>query len=318
MSVLVVGAGAVSAAGVRFRGLLRELRQPGDLPAEVPDLSPAEDAGDARARKLMSRAARLGAIAQREALRSAGWAEGREEMGAWFGVGASGVSMTDVPAILSQSLTPGELSLERLGREGLAACNPLFTFQTLNNFTLCHGAILEGLQGPNGAFFSRGSGTALALAEALWALQSGECERALAGGADTALHPVTRSELKGFVAQGLQPGEGAAALALARSAPAALCTLRSARLLRDGERCAAADLIVLAPWGPPARARLLQFAPPGAELLDLSQRLGDALAASPALAWVVAVDALVSGAARSVLVLSLGIDGVPCAAEFAQ
>ena len=36
---------------------------------------------------------------------------------------------------------------------------------------------------------------------------------------------------------------------------------------------------------------------------------GDALAAAPALAWVVALDAIASRAAKSALVLSAGIDG---------
>ena len=52
-------------------------------------------------------------------------------------------------------------------RGARSACNPLFAFQLMNNFTLCHGAIRGGLGGPNGAFFSRGAGTVRALAEAV-------------------------------------------------------------------------------------------------------------------------------------------------------
>ena len=346
--VAIVGAGAVSAFGIGWRGLgeavaaghlqpresvlLRE-SHPGTLASEVPEIPAALDAGNARARKLMSRAARLAAIAMREALVDAGFAERREEIGAWMGVGASGIGMDDVPAIVSASFVDGDLSLHRLGDQGLRACNPLFTFQTLNNFSLCHGAILEGLGGPNAAFFSRGSGTAVALAEALHALREGDCDRAIAGGADTALHPVTWAELRrdGFSAQGLVPGEGAAVLALARGAPPsralgllesctaiALAQAGTTAVSRELERLPRrADLVVIAPWGAPARAWLGDVAVTryaGAVIVDVSLRLGDSLAATPALAWVAAVDLLRPG--ERAVVLSLDVDGDLTAAVF--
>jgi hypothetical protein len=333
----IVGAGAVSAFGVGWRGLGEALRagalqltpsaelaasHPGALSSEVAPLAPALDAGDARSRKLMSRAARLSAIAMREALRDAAFSDKRDLIGAYIGVGASGASMQDVPAILSASLEGGALSLSLLGAQGIAACNPLFTFQTLNNFTLCHGAILEGLGGPNGAFFSRGAGTALALLEAMHALREGDCDRALAGGADTAVHPVTWAELKrdGWAAQGLQPAEGAAVLALAREAERSLALIESCAV-RAGRRGLAAaldtlalpslDIVLVAPWGAPARDALSGYIAaryPNIELLDLSLALGEALAAAPALAWVAALD-LIAGESKRALVLSAGIDG---------
>ena len=326
----VVGAGAVSAFGVRWRGLGQAIRDgelrpapseqlavshPGTSGSEVPALAAGQDAGDARARRLMSRAARFGAIALREAVRDAAFAERREEIGAWLGVGASGVSMEDVPAILAASIRDQQLSMALLGERGIAACNPLFTFQTLNNFTLCHGAILEGIGGPNGAFFSRGAGTVTALAEALHALRAGDCERALAGGADTSLHPVTWEELsrEGRVAQGLVPGEGGAVLALARAPGAALAELELCELDPSPamleKPCAA---VVIAPWGREARAKLHRLASrhaPEAAVVDTSLVLGDSLAAAPALAWVAALDLICSGAGR-VLCLSLGTDEV--------
>ncbi|MFL5313086.1 MAG: beta-ketoacyl synthase N-terminal-like domain-containing protein [Myxococcales bacterium] len=345
--VAIVGAGAVSAFGIGWRGLGRAvaaghvqprksvlLREshPGTLASEVPEIRAALDAGDARARKLMSRAARFAAIAMREALADASFRDRREEIGAWMGVGASGIAMEDVPAIVSASFVDGGLSLHRLGDQGLRACNPLFTFQTLNNFSLCHGAILEGLGGPNAAFFSRGSGTATALAEALHALQEGDCDRAIAGGADTALHPVTWAELRreGFSAHGLVPGEGAAVLALARGTMSgAVALLESCTAVgsvqpgttavsRELERLPQqADLVVIAPWGAPPRAWLRDVAASRysrAALVDVSLRLGESLAATPALAWVTALDLLRPG--QRAVVLTLGVDGDLTAAVF--
>lgn len=342
--VTIVGAGSVSAYGIGWRGLGRaiaagDLRpreslllresHPGTLASEVPEIPPALDAGNARARKLMSRAARLAAIAVREALADAGLTERREEVGAWMGVGASGIAMEDVPGIVSASFVDGKLSVRRLGDEGLAACNPLFTFQTLNNFSLCHGAILEGLGGPNAAFFSRGSGTAVALAEAAHALREGECDRAIAGGADTALHAVTWAELQrgGFPARALVPGEGAAVLALARDVSPSLGVLESCGVIGAASEGAVfrdldllppcADLAVLAPWGAPSRAWLADLAAtryPSAAVIDVSLGLGDSLAAAPALAWVAALDLL--GPGELAVVLTAGIDGDLTAAAF--
>src|SRR5258706_3792825 len=124
--------------------------------------------------------------------------------------------------MLAESLDSGSFSLARFGRQGLAACNPLFAFQLMNNFTLCHGAILAGLGGPNGALFSRGAGTFESLGAALDSLESAACDRALAGGADSAHHPVTRAELQreGLLDPRSGASEGSALLALAVDGPA--------------------------------------------------------------------------------------------------
>lgn len=330
----VVGAAAVGAFGVEWRGLGAALAG-GSLPASGGELGlePLEGREVARARKLMSRGARLAALAMRRALADAGWSQGREEIGAWLGVGASGGAMDELEAMLRASADGGHFSHARFGEAGLLACNPLLAFQLMNNFTLCHGAILEGVAGPNAAFFSRGSGTVLALMEALHALAEGDCARALAGGADTALHPVTRAELarEGRLELGLQPAEGAGVLALAAEAPAPLAWVTRAafgpwreeagpELDEAGLRAVEPDLIVLAAWGDPARASLLRAVAelfPTVSVLDAS-RLGESLAATPALAWSAALDRVASGAAERALVVSAGVDGDLGAVALAQ
>jgi 3-oxoacyl-(acyl-carrier-protein) synthase len=172
------------------------------MPVEEPLANP-------RARKMMSRGACLAAAA-RALVREVGCGL-RDEVGYFLGVGASGGSLDDVIALLDESIADGAFSLVRFGEHGLGACNPLLAFQLMNNFTMCHGAILEGIGGPNAALFSRGAGTTAALIEAVHAIAGGDCEHAIAGGADCALHPVTRAELArdGFVERGLVPAEGA-------------------------------------------------------------------------------------------------------------
>jgi 3-oxoacyl-(acyl-carrier-protein) synthase len=359
--VAIVGAAALSSYGEGWRGLGRALaagaRPPAaGIHAEDPD---AEPAARRKARKMMSRGAYLAARCLGRLLGEVAWtAAERERAGYFLGVGASGGSLDDVIALLDASIADGAFSLARFGEQGLAACNPLLAFQLMNNFTLCHGAILEGIGGPNGAIFSRGAGTTAALIEAVHAIAEGECERAVAGGADSAIHPVTRAELQrdGFLARGLVPAEGGGLVALAAAEggggePAGLAVIEglaiasgaggdaaaagagvsppdaaaideavAAAMAMSGRRTEDVDCLVLAPWGPPAGEALRAWAAtaaPGAGVVDISAGFGDALAATPALAWIATLDLIVAQRARRALVLAAGTDGDVGAALFA-
>jgi beta-ketoacyl synthase-like protein len=317
-AIPVVGAGALSAAGLGRQAIVDGMLARGGAPpsAAVPEDALDADPTPARARGRVSRSAVLAAIAARGALSDAGWTDQRQELGFFLGVGASGGALGEIEAILRASLEGGALSLARLGAVGLGVSNPLFTFSTLHNFTLCHSAILEGTGGPNAAFFSRGGGTLVALAEAVQALRDGDCSRTLVGGADTALHPVTWAELveQGRAIDGLVPGEGSAILALGSGGrPMANLEYHAINALPGSLSAAGLSHVVLAPWGDPPRRRLAALARqhfPGARLLDVTSRLGECLAAQPALGWAAAVELVVRGAASRVLVLSEGLDGV--------
>ncbi len=339
--VAIVGAAAVSPYGFGWRGLARSVRErrlspgpsrelrlvrEGALSFEVPDLSSEVDSGDPKNRKLMSRAARLATVAARAALEEAGWRDARDEIGCFLGIGAGGGPLDELRAMLLASLETGRFSQERFAQSGLATTNPLFAFHLLTNFTLCHGAIAHGLGGPNGAWFSRGSGTLVALTEAIEALGVGDCDRALAGGADCALYAGTFLELdRGqYLSRGLVPGEGAALLTLARDAAKPLARVTGWALDSDKARPISnrisdllgffdsriPDALVIAPWGTPTREALFEaLARRCAKVLDATASLGESLAASPALAWVVGLDWLLSDGLESVGVLSAGIDG---------
>ena len=353
--VAIVGAAALSPYGEGWRGLGRALAAgappPGMPPEAPPGMPPEATLASPKARKMMSRGAYLAARCLGPLLREVGWSkEERERAGYFLGVGASGGSLDDVIALLDESIEGGAFSLARFGEHGLGACNPLLAFQLMNNFTLCHGAILEGIGGPNGALFSRGAGTTAALIEAVHAIRAGDCEHAVAGGADSAIHPVTRAELArgGFLARGLAPAEGGGLVALA-AGDGALAVIEGCGIANGGEpprpgeappppsadaiaEAVAAtgaragrgepwELVVLAPWGPPAGDALRAWAAaaaPGAAVVDVSAGLGDALAASPALAWIAALDLLAAGPARRALVLAAGTDGDVGAVVFSR
>jgi len=349
-AVPVVGAAAVSALGFEWCGLAAALEagepaltrardvatSPVILGAEVPELSVPRGSAELKAARLVSRPARFAAHALGRALECAGWADGYEEVGLYLGVGAASGPPEQMRAMLRASLVDGRFCARRFSTDGLAAVNPLFAFHLLNNLTLCHGAIAEGLSGPNAAFFSRGAGTVMALAEGSRALQEGECERVLTGGADSALYAGTWLELvrDGRAAGGLVPGEGAAILALSRRADHPLawvtgCAVEGERgtALEDRLTSILADLsgaddaeepIVLAAWGDPPRTAIGSRLRGRRHLLDLTAVVGEALAASPALGWAAGLDLLCTGRARRVIVVSAGPDDCLAAVGLAR
>jgi 3-oxoacyl-(acyl-carrier-protein) synthase len=316
--VYVTGAGVASGLGFAWRGLAAAAGTAAPAP-RVPPTPPGHEPCERRQLRMMSRAAYLGAVAVKACLDDAGWTDGRQGVGLFMGVGASGGEIGELEALLAASVADGAFDLGRFGGAGLAAANPLFAFQLMNNFSLCHGAILAGLRGPNGALFSRGAGTVTALREAAFALATGDAARALAGGADSALYPVTLSELgrEGRLAAGMVPAEGAALLALESEAPPArrLARLARAEVHADVGNAMAAPispggLLVLCPWGEPARAALAPAAAGFAgTVVDLSSLVGDALAATPALGWALALSWLQGRDHGEALVLSAGLDG---------
>jgi hypothetical protein len=331
--VPIVAAGVASVHGFEWRGLSRVVESHRSRLAsslELPALPEPQSVPEKRARTLMSRSAILAAAASRLALEQARWAASPEAIGFYLGVGASGGDIEQLQAMLSASIDDHDFSLARFGDPGLRAANPLFAFQLMNNFTLCHGAILLGTQGPNAAFFSRGSGTVVALYDAAQAVLEDECPGALAGGADSCVHPVTWAELarEGWVERGLVAGEGAALLALTGPGEPANALgfidhvsvhpsrgQALGRALAESEQelvSSTVDAVIVAPWGPPARDALLSLvsrALPGRPVLDATSAFGESLAAGPALAWVVALDLLAAERLGRVLVLSAGIDG---------
>jgi hypothetical protein len=291
----------------------------GASPAEEPLASP-------RARKMMSRSAYLAARCLAELIGPLG-AE-RTAIAYYLGVGGSAGSLDDVTRLLDASMGGGAFSLPAFGDRGLAACNPLLAFQLMNNFTMCHGAILEGLGGPNSAIFSRGAGTIAALAEAVHAVRTDEAACAITGGADAATHPVTIAELTrdGHIGRGMVPADGAALLALGPSTASddvivEGCAHASGRgrsiadAIDDAvarARASTPSIVLLAPWGPPAADALASYAAtrfPDVRAIETSAR-GETLAASAAFAVAAAADALQTAPGRAI-VFTLGVDSDP-------
>jgi hypothetical protein len=331
-AVYVVGAAALTRFGLGWRGLAaRAAANEPPAGTEVPALAPDEDPCEPRHRKMMSRAAYLAAAAVHSALREpavADLAVRPADTGLFLGVGASGGDIPELEAMLRESVAGDAFQLGRFGDAGLRAANPLFAFQLMNNFTLCHGAILAGLEGPNAAFFSRGAGTVRALREAAFAVAEGDAPVALAGGADSALYPVTAFEL-GRSGPTVRPSEGAAVLALAprpveatsvrlvRAEVAPSLSFETRRWERTDGR--GPSLVVVTASDPAARSVIAADArAQEAEIVVLDSVLGETLAAAPALAWAVAFDWLAARPQGRVCALSRGLDGELGVVELAK
>ncbi|HNN96126.1 MAG TPA: hypothetical protein PKI03_27820, partial [Pseudomonadota bacterium] len=160
--VFLCGAGVLGAHGSGYAGLARAIAagtrwarpshqlaqsHPGTFAAEIDPLPEPADPAERRARSLMSRSAVLANLATQTCLRQARPSLPNCELGFYLGVGASGGGMDQLTAMLQASLKDGRLSWERFGDAGLRACNPLYAFSLMNNFTLCHSAILQGPAG---------------------------------------------------------------------------------------------------------------------------------------------------------------------------
>jgi Beta-ketoacyl synthase, N-terminal domain len=260
-----------------------------------------------RARKTMARGALLAATAMADLVRALG--PGRAAgAGCFLGVGASAGAMPDLHAMLGAAIVDGAWSIARFGGPGLAACNPLLAFQLMNNFTMCHAAIQEGVSGPSGAYFSRGAGTVAALRAAVDSVGDGDCAIAIAGGADSALHPVTWAEMVRDGRGECVPGEGAGLIAIGDGNAIAVITVIATapaidRALIDRAVADRSEIVIAAP----AAVRAL-VAERGVAIHDAGAAIGEALAATPALAWLTGLERIAAGAAR-VAILTVDGDG---------
>ncbi len=231
--VVVTGVGVVSAHGIGVQALVDGLRERRRSLTQLPfptagfpiseggvcvDLEPKRYVTRRKDLKLMARDSRLAVAAAVLALEDAGLdlGEGDDGLGVFVGVGHEKGEVGDVAPAAAASRDGAALSIERLSSRGLDLMNPLSSLKTLPNMALAHVAIRAGARGPNLALSADEHAGALALDEGRWAVASGECERAIAGAADslTTLAGFCLAWRQRRLGPGLPPGEGAAFLVL--------------------------------------------------------------------------------------------------------
>jgi 3-oxoacyl-[acyl-carrier-protein] synthase II len=151
--------------------------------------------GDRKRLKLMGRHIQLGVGAAVLAMRDAGLAAGAID-GDRIGVFVGGnhdrtvfIEMYEFIMRLKDRNDPDEPDLTRLWEMAQLHYHPMSFLRTLPNGPAAHIAIEHQARGPNCTILTDGVGSALAIGDAARAVEYGEAEVMLAGGADSEVNP---------------------------------------------------------------------------------------------------------------------------------
>lgn len=202
--------------------------------AEVADFNAGALLNDRKLFKLIRRTDVFGIYSAGQAIEAAGFATHRDALdadaqarfndatGIYVGSGGGGYqNQYDFLPLLAAA----DGSLPVFGRELEATVSPMWLLRSLPNNVLCHVGIRHGIKGPNACITNHSISGSLAIIEAVQAVRTGECERAVAVGHDASIEPqmvlyyhsvglLTEDTLRPFDVDrsGSAMGEGAAAL----------------------------------------------------------------------------------------------------------
>jgi 3-oxoacyl-(acyl-carrier-protein) synthase len=208
--VVVTGAGVAAPSGLGMAAFGRALDEARSLCApitafdasgfaassggEVPGIEPRTLVRHPKEAKVLARASvlALAALADLQRAVPGPWIGDPWEAGLFLGVGLEQGDVRDLQPPVEASVRGGgkRLSLSKLASAGMDAMNPIASLKTLPNMALAHVAIRLGdaaPRGPNAAYSPFDAASLEAVGAAAAAIRSGECDVALAGGADSAL-----------------------------------------------------------------------------------------------------------------------------------
>jgi 3-oxoacyl-[acyl-carrier-protein] synthase II len=211
---VVTGAGVLSPVGRGADPFLRSLLEgksgvkpirgfdasslPVRFAGEIPDFDAKDYVAkkDRRGLKMMARTIQLAVAAAQLALDDGKVDKSKldpERFGVEFG---AGLIATELPEIadasrVSTNCQPGVTDLERWGREGLEAIQPLWMLKYLPNFLACHVSILHDARGPNNSITESDVASLLALGEAYRILGRDGADFFLVGGAESKMNVVS-------------------------------------------------------------------------------------------------------------------------------
>jgi 3-oxoacyl-[acyl-carrier-protein] synthase II len=162
---------------------------------EIPDFDPKEyvEKKDRRGLKMMARTIQMAVAGAQLALDDGKVDKSKldpERFGVEFG---AGLIATELPEMadasrVSVNCQPGVTDLEKWGREGLEAIQPLWMLKYLPNFLACHVSILHDARGPNNSITESDVASLLALGEAYRILGREGADFFLVGGAESKMN----------------------------------------------------------------------------------------------------------------------------------
>lgn len=214
--IVLTGAGAVCGSGLGVGTIWEAIRAgrsavspvqrwdttrwPASIAAELRDVDNRTLVDDRKLHKTISRTDLFGLYAANAAVQQSGLLELRAKLDA-----PAAAEFNDRSGVFAGSgggnyqsnyeffplMTAAEGSLNRFGAELCATVNPMWLLKHLPNNVVCHVGIRHGFKGTNACITNHCAGGAMAVAEAAYALRSGEADRAIVIGHDTPIEPET-------------------------------------------------------------------------------------------------------------------------------
>jgi len=216
--VVVTGLGAVSPLGLSAEetwaglcagrcGIARiQAFDPTGLPCELAGEVPKYRIQDhvpkahRKATKLMCRDIELAVIAAHDAIAGSGLiTKGLDpehvnvdptRVGINVGAGMISCDLVELAPAVGTSTTDGRFDLGKWGKQGLEQITPLWLLKYLPNMLACHISIIHDIQGPSNTITCAEASAHLAIGEAAQVIARGDADVALAGGAETKIHPL--------------------------------------------------------------------------------------------------------------------------------
>jgi 3-oxoacyl-[acyl-carrier-protein] synthase II len=162
---------------------------------EIPDFDAKEfiEKKDRRSLRFMARTIQLAVAAAQLALEDGKVDKSKlepERFGVEFGAGLIATELPEMADASRASVNcqPGVTDLDKWGREGLEAIQPLWMLKYLPNFLACHVSILHDARGPNNSITESDVASLLALGEAHRILCREGADFFLVGGAESKMN----------------------------------------------------------------------------------------------------------------------------------
>jgi len=216
--VVVTGLGAISPLGLTVSEMWQGLCagkcgigkittfDPADFPCKIAGQVPPYQIQKyvpksyRKAVKLMCRDIELAVIAANEALTSAGLITkgidpeninvNPERVAINLAAGLISCDLVELAPAVAASIMDGRFDIHRWGRQGLELVPPLWLLKYLPNMLACHISIIHDIQGPSNSITCAEAGSLLAISEASQVIARGDCDIALAGGAESKVNPM--------------------------------------------------------------------------------------------------------------------------------
>jgi len=269
--------------------------------AEVRNFDPRPSFAMPKAIKMTDRAAQFAVVAAHAARQASGWTggAGTRPLGVLMGTSGHDLLIDDLAAAVGvdpsqRAVTDTAWFAERV----LSGLPPLWLVTVLPNMISGHVAMQQGAAGPCSTLMSSDAAGVQAIGEAVEWIRAGEADAVMAGAADSAVNPfVCMAFEQAGVADALGEGAGVFVLerrdlAIARGAPVLAEVLAYASARSGRVACDRAVAAVCASGGVVSgrlRWTVGDVTFPGVPHLNLTDQIGNALAATVPMALAVAL-----------------------------